>query len=680
MFVQNNPLLSEALLPLFNQILPAHIEPAIQTLLDTNRLEIQNLLKNGHEKVYTWENLVEPLNILEKNLSNAWSTVSHLSSTMDSPELREAHDLMLPKLSEYYTELGQNDALYNAFLSISLHDNFKNLRAAQQKVIRDHLTSFRLSGIALNREDKATLKQIKSKLSDLESQFEHNVLDATQNWHLQITDLNELKGIPEDALELFAQEAKKRDVQGWVITLGYANYHAVMCYAENRLLREEIYKAYSTRASEIGPEGGKWDNGPVMKEILNLRQEQAELLGFKDFTEYSLETKMANNPDIVTQFLFDLAQRSHPKALINFKELQDFALEKYQLSSIKAWDISFLGEQLCQIKYQISEEILKAYFPIHKVLEGLFSITQTLFGMRTEEVLAFEKWHPSVRLFEIYDSENILRGKFFLDLYAREHKREGAWVADCRTRVKWQDGSSQLPVAYIATNIAPPINDHPPLLRHDDVITLFHEFGHCLHHILTTIDYYEVSGHHGVEWDAIELPSQLMENWCWERGALDMLTEHVETKSALPHEVFKNLKASKTFLSGIHLLRQLEFALTDFELHAAASRDIQQTVNNVREKIAVIPVPDYNRFQNSFTHIFAGGYAAGYYSYLWAEILSSDVYESFKKEGFLNPIVGHRYLSTILEKGGSKPAMDLFIDFQGRAPTVDALLRELDLI
>lgn len=679
MSVQNNPLLSEALLPLFNQILPAHIEPAIETLLENNRLAIQNLLKSGHEKVYTWENLVEPLNILEKNLSNAWSTVAHLSSTMDSPELRAAHDLLLPKLSEYYTELGQNDGLYKAFLSISLNDNFKYLSAAQQKVIGDHLTSFRLSGIALNAEDKAKLKDIKSKLADLESQFEHNVLDATENWCLHVTDLNELKGIPEDALKLFVQEAKKRDMQGWVITLGYANYHAVMCYAENRSLREKVYQAYAMRASEIGPDVGKWDNGPVMKAILNLRQAQAALLGFKDFREYSLETKMANNPDVVTQFLLNLAQRSHPKALMNLKELQDFALEKYQLSNIAAWDISFLGEQLCENKYQISEEILKSYFPIHKVLEGLFSITQTLFGMRTVEILAFEKWHPSVRLFEIYDSEDRLRGKFFLDLYAREHKREGAWVSDCRTGVKWQDGSTQLPVAYIVTNIAPAINGSPALLRHDDVITVFHEFGHCLHHILSTIEYYEVSGHHGVEWDAIELPSQLMENWCWERGALDMLTEHVETKKSLPHDLFKNLKASKTFLAGIHLLRQLEFAMVDFDLHAEANRDIQQTVNSVREKIAVIPVPDYNRFQHSFTHIFAGGYAAGYYSYLWAEILSADIYESFKKEGFLNPIVGHRYLSTILEKGGSKPAMDLFIDFQGRAPTVDALLRELDL-
>ena len=466
--------------------------------------------------------------------------------------------------------------------------------------------------------------------------------------------------------------------------MDYSSYHAVQCYAENRELREEIYEAYVSRASEVGPNAGKWDNSPVMTEILTLRQQLAILLGFKDFAEYSLETKMAKEPEKVMSLLSDLAVRAVPKAKRELEELKQFAREQYDLAILEPWDIAFLSEKLCQTQHRISEEELKAYFPIAKVLEGLFKIVHVLFGMRIEELFDFEKWHESVRLFVLYDKDNQERGKFFLDLYAREHKREGAWVADCRTRVKWQEGTLQMPVAYVVTNIAPAVNQEQVLLRHDDVITLFHEFGHCLHHILSTVDYYDVSGHHGVQWDAIELPSQLMENWCWEREALALITEHVETHAALSEELFKNLKASKTFLSGLFLVRQLEFALLDFTLHKQPfpinPNLIQEMVDTIRKQVAVIPVPHYNRFQHSFAHIFAGGYAAGYYSYLWAEVLSSDVYKKFEEKGVLNPEIGKQYLSTILEKGGSKEAMDLFIDFCGREPTVDALLKQLDLI
>lgn len=684
MFHSNNPLLSAELLPLFNKILPAHIEPAIQTLLDTNRLKIKNLLKSGDDQVYTWESLVEPLNKIENNLSNAWSTITHLSSVMDSPAIREAHDAMLPKLTEYYTELGQNESLYQAFLSIASGSVFNILTPAQQKVILDELRDFKLSGIDLAVEQKDQLKVLNTRLSDLGSQFEHNVLDATQGWSLHITNAIRLKGIPASTLQLWRQAAEQKNLSGWLLNLGYASYHAVLCYAEDRALREEIYEAYATRASDVGFNAGKWDNGPVMIEILELRQQLAILLGFRDFAEYSLETKMAKIPQKVMSLLSDLAVRAQPKAAEELEALKQFAHKEYSLLTIESWDIAFLSEQLCQMKYHISEEQLRSYFPINKVLEGLFTIVGSLFGIRIEELFDFDTWHESVRLFVVYDKTGKERGKFFLDLYARENKREGAWVSDCRTRVKWQEGTIQIPVAYVVTNIAPAVDQKQPLLRHDDVITLFHEFGHCLHHILSTVDYYDVSGHHGVQWDAIELPSQLMENWCWEREALDLITEHVDTHSSLPEKLFQNLKASKTFLSGLFLVRQLEFALIDFTLHQQplpiSSMLIQTIVNTIRKQVAVVTVPHYHRFQHTFTHVFAGGYAAGYYSYLWAEVLSSDVYEKFKEGGILNSSVGQCYLTTILEKGGSKEAMDLFIDFQGREPTVDALLKQLALI
>lgn len=678
----DNPLLSEKHLPLFNQILPAHIAPAIEYVLDTNRKQIIALLNNIGD-VPTWENFVEPLSRLDHNLSNVWSTVSYLSSVMDTPELRAAHDTMLPKLSEYYTELGQNEDLYQTFVTIEQDPHFKDLNIAQQKVIRDELRDFRLLGVHLKPAQKNLFKNLRTQLSDLESRFEHQVLDATQGFCVQVTESEKLKGIPADALHLAKLAAKKRNLKGWAFTLDYASYYAVQCYAEDRNLREELYKAYVTRASELGPNAGKWDNSAVMTEILALRQQLAELLGFKDFCGYSLATKMAKKSSKVTDFLWDLARRGTPKAKLELEELKSFALKHYSLSTVRPWDVLFLSEKLCQMKYHVSEEQLKAYFPIHKVLEGLFNIVQILFSMRIEECLDFEKWHESVRLFSVYDQDNILRGQFFLDLYTRENKREGAWVTDCRTRVKWQNGDFQIPVAYVTTNIAPLVHGHT-LLRHDDVITIFHEFGHCLHHILTTVDYYDVSGHHGVEWDAIELPSQLMENWCWERESLDLITEHVETHEKLPEDLFQNLKASRHFLVGLHLVRQLEFAISDFEFHTLHpdkdSVSIQEIINKTRQEVGVVLIPDYNRFQNAFSHVFAGGYAAGYYSYLWAEVLSSDVYEKFKEEGILNARIGQHYLATILEQGASKDMMTLFVNFRGREPTVDALLRHLALI
>lgn len=678
----NNPLLSEKPLPLFNEILPLHVAPAIEEILDANRKQIQALLdKQKNVASYTWETLVEPLNRLENHLNNVWSTVSHLSSVMDSPELRVAHDAMLLKITEYYTELGQNEDLYQAFLSLDKQTSVLN--PIQQKIIRDELRDFRLSGVHLNPEQKIIFKQLKTKLSDLESQFEHHVLDATHGFHLHITDLERLRGIPTDALHLAKQSAIKRNLSGWALTLDYATYHAVQCYAEHRELRETLYYAYVTRASDLGPDANKWNNDPVMSEMLVLRQQLANLLGFKDFREYSVHTKMAKVPSKVSQFLWELVNRASSRAKLEFAELKQFALEKYQLENVSPWDIGFLSEKLRQLKYQISEEQLKAYFPIHKVLEGLFNLVQTLFGIRIEECFNFQKWHETVRLFTVHDKQGTLRGQFFLDLYARENKREGAWVADCRTRVKWRDGSIQTPVAYVTTNIAPAVNDQPALLRHDDVITLFHEFGHCLHHILTTVDYYDVSGHHGVEWDAIELPSQLMENWCWERETLNLMTEHVRTQESLAEDLFQRLTASRHFLAGLFVMRQLEFALVDFELHTEHPNInpmvIQNVVDTIRKQVAVVSAPNYNRFQHAFSHIFAGGYAAGYYSYLWAEVLSSDVYEKFKEEGVLNTHTGQEYLSTILEQGGSKDMMDLFVDFRGREPTVDALLRQLGL-
>lgn len=675
----SNPLLSKDSLPLFNQIQAEHIQPAIDDILSTNRQKINELLNN--KKNYSWATLVEPLEKLENDLGCAWSTVSHLNSVKDTPEFREAHDAALSKITDYSTEMGQNEALYEAYQMIAKSEDYANFNYAQKKVIENELRDFKLSGVGLSKDKKEHFKLLRKKLTELESQFEHNVLDATEGWELLITDIEKLKGMPSHALESTQKAASDKGLQGWLISLDFSTYHAVVSYAENRALRKQVYEANVTRASEVGPNAGKWDNSQVMEEILKIRQELAIILDFNNFAEYSLATKMAKNTDTVLEFLLNLAKRSKPQALKELDELKQFGLKKYGINQLEAWDTSFLSEQLCKEKFTISQEELRPYFPENKVLNGLYTIVNRLFGITIQEEHQFEKWHDTVRLFRVFDEKNKLRGQFYIDLYIRPHKRQGAWVAECRDRVSL-NGTLQTPVAYLVTNFTPAELGKPALLTHDDVTTLFHEFGHCLHHVLTQIDYSSVSGTH-VEWDAVELPSQLLENWCWESDALELISAHYQTGEVLPKAIINKLKEAKNFLSAMFMVRQLEFSLFDFQIHLqknmSSAQQIQTIIEDVRKTVSVMSPPPFNRFQHTFTHIFGGSYAAGYYSYKWAEVLSSDVYEEFEKHGIFNAKIGHKLLSCILEQGGAKDAMALFVEFKGREPQVDALLRHSGL-
>jgi oligopeptidase A len=672
----SNPLLANTELPLFSQIKPEHVVPAIDQLLAEARATVESCL-NATDR-YTWENLIEPIENAEDRLGKAWSPVNHMNSVVNSDELREAYNACLPKLSAYSTEMGQNEALFKAYKSIAESDAYAALDTAQQKIIQNALRDFHLSGIDLDAEKKQRYKEISQELSQLASNFEENVLDATNAWTKLITNELDLTGLPESALAQARQTAEQNGQQGWMITLQFPSYHAVMTYADNRELRREHYEAYSTRASDQGPHAGRWDNSEIMEKILALRHEKARLLGFENYAELSLARKMAETPDDVMHFLEDLADKSWRQARRDLAELRDFARTYYGVGDLQAWDIGYYSEKMRQHFYQLSQEEVKAYFPVTKVLPGLFAVVERLYGLRIAEIHDFDTWHPDVRFFEITDRNGDLRGRFFVDLYARPKKRGGAWMDDCVGRKKIDD-KVQTPVAYLTCNFTPPTGSDPALLTHDEVTTLFHEFGHGLQHMLTKIDHLGVSGINGVEWDAVELPSQFMENWCWEKDALPLMSGHYQTGEPLPDELLNKMLAAKNFQSGMLMVRQLEFSLFDFRIHRdydpAKGGRIYETLNQVREQVAVVIPPAFNRFAHSFGHIFAGGYAAGYYSYKWAEVLSSDAFSLFEEKGIFDPETGNAFLTNILEKGGSEDAMDLFVKFRGRKPTIDALLR-----
>jgi oligopeptidase A len=672
----SNPLLANTELPLFSQIKPEHVVPAIDQLLAEARATVESCL-NATDR-YTWENLIEPIENAEDRLGKAWSPVNHMNSVVNSDELREAYNACLPKLSAYSTEMGQNEALFKAYKSIAESDAYAALDTAQQKIIQNALRDFHLSGIDLDAEKKQRYKEISQELSQLASNFEENVLDATNAWTKLITNELDLTGLPESALAQARQTAEQNGQQGWMITLQFPSYHAVMTYADNRELRREHYEAYSTRASDQGPHAGRWDNSEIMEKILALRHEKARLLGFENYAELSLARKMAETPDDVMHFLEDLADKSWRQARRDLAELRDFARTYYGVGDLQAWDIGYYSEKMRQHFYQLSQEEVKAYFPVTKVLPGLFAVVEKLYGLRISEIHDFDAWHPDVRFFEITDRNGDLRGRFFVDLYARPKKRGGAWMDDCVGRKKIDD-KVQTPVAYLTCNFTPPTGSDPALLTHDEVTTLFHEFGHGLQHMLTKIDHLGVSGINGVEWDAVELPSQFMENWCWEKDALPLMSGHYQTGEPLPDELLNKMLAAKNFQSGMLMVRQLEFSLFDFRIHRdydpAKGGRIYETLNQVREQVAVVIPPAFNRFAHSFGHIFAGGYAAGYYSYKWAEVLSSDAFSLFEEKGIFDPETGNAFLTNILEKGGSEDAMDLFVKFRGRKPTIDALLR-----
>ena len=673
----SNPLLEANTLPAFSRIRPEHVEPAIDSLLAEARKLVDELLSGGGP--FTWDTLVQPLEEMDDRIERAWAPVSHMNAVVNSEALRKAYNACLPKLSEYSTEMGQHAGLYAAFRAIREGEEYPRLSEAQQKIIDNALRDFHLSGVDLPEDRKQRYREIQQELSRLTTRFEENVLDATHGWERHVTEESELAGLPASTLGMARQNAERKKKKGWVLTLDFPVYYGVMSYADRRELRREMYEAYVTRASDQGPNAGKWDNSALMNEILALRHELAQLLGFANYAERSLATKMARRPEEVLGFLHDLAKRSKPHAEQDVAELEAFARQQYGVERLEAWDYSYYSEKLRQHKYAISQEELKPWFPETRVVPGMFDVVERLYGIRIREVDGVDAWHEDVRFYEIRDGEDQLRGQFYLDLYARENKRGGAWMADCVSRMRHRDGKLQVPVAFLTCNLSPPVGDEPAQFTHDEVITLFHEFGHGLHHMLTKVDYLGVSGINGVAWDAVELPSQFMENWCWEREALDLIAGHFRTGERLPDELFERMTAARNFQSAMQMMRQLEFALFDFLMHLEYEPErpdfIQQTLDRVREEVAVIRPPDYNRFQHSFTHIFAGGYAAGYYSYKWAEVLSADAFSLFEENGIFDRETGQRFLHTVLEKGGSREPMDLFIEFRGREPRIDALLR-----
>ncbi|WP_348759922.1 oligopeptidase A [Candidatus Methylocalor cossyra] len=672
----NNPLLDSYALPPFSRIRPEHVLPAVTQVLADNRAAIQALSVPGTTP--TWDTLVEPLEDLEERLNRVWSPVSHLNAVMNSDALREAYNACLPLLSDYATEVGQNEDLYRAYRQLAEGPEFARLDGAQRRLVDNALRDFRLSGVDLPPAQKARYREIAQELASLASRFQDNLLDATHAWSKHLEDEEQLRGLPESARALARQTAAAQGKSGWVFTLEYPSYLAVMTYADDRRLRQEFYTAYVTRASDQGPHAGTWDNGALMERLLALRHEQAQLLGYRNFAELSLATKMARSCDEVMGFLTDLAERARPHAQRDLQELRTYAREQHGLETLKVWDLNYYSEKLRQHRFQLSEEEIRAYFPVGRVIAGLFELVRRLYGLTIQAREGVDVWHPEVTFYEIRDSAGELRGAFYLDLYARPKKRGGAWMDECLTRRRSRAGV-QLPVAYLTCNFAPPAEGQPALLRHEEVLTLFHEFGHGLHHLLTRVDYPGVAGIHGVEWDAVELPSQFMENFCWEPETLALISGHYQTGEPLPKSLLDKMIAARNFQSGMQMVRQLEFALFDFRIHRdydpALGGRIYPILSEVREQVAVVFPPPFNRFPHSFSHIFAGGYAAGYYSYKWAEVLSSDAYARFEEQGLFNPEVGRAFLTHILETGGSRNAMESFVAFRGREPKIDALLR-----
>ncbi|MES9976122.1 MAG: oligopeptidase A [Candidatus Thiodiazotropha sp.] len=673
-----NALINMQGLPSFSAITPDMVEPAMDQLLQENRQIIQQLL--GSQQEYTWKNLVEPLEKAEDRLSRTWSPVSHMNSVVNNDELRAAYNAVLPKLSEYATEVGQNGQLCNAYKQVA---GEAELDRAQRKLLQNALLDFHLSGVDLEEDKKQRFKEISQELSQLTTKFEENLLDATNAWSKLITDESALQGLPESALALARQTAAQRDQEGWLLTLEYPSYLPVMTYADDRQLRREVYEAFATRASDQGPHAGQWDNTEAMERILELRHEQAGLLGFSNYADRSLAKKMARSSDEVIAFLTDLAERSRTQAENELNELREFASEKYGFDDLQAWDIGYYAEKLRQDRHNISQEELKPYFPETRVLPGMFAVVERLYGIRIEETRGIDTWHPDVRFFEIRDSHNHLRGQFYLDLYARPKKRGGAWMDECATRF-FTDTMDQIPVAYLTCNFSPPVDGKPSLFTHDEVLTLFHEFGHGLHHLLTTVDYPAVAGINGVAWDAVELPSQFMENWCWEKAALDLISGHVDTGDPIPDELYRRMYTAKNFQSAMQMVRQLEFALFDFRIHREydprRGGRIYEILQEVRQQVAVITPPAWNRFAHGFSHIFAGGYAAGYYSYKWAEVLSADAFSLFEERGIFNADTGQAFLREVLQQGGSRDAMELFVAFRGREPEIEPLLRHSGIL
>ena len=673
-----NPLLDFKGLPRFAEIKPEHVAPAIEQLLAENRALIVRLLNDSAPP--TWQNFVAPMEDANERVSRAWGPVGHLNAVMNSPELREVYNATLPKITQYYAELGQNLALFVKFKALRNSKEFAGLSPARKKIIENELRDFRLGGAELPDAQKARYLEIQERLSELSSRFSDNLLDATNDYMLVVESKDELGGLPDDVLQAAQEAAQAASKPGWLFTLKAPSYGPLMQYADNRALREKMYRAYGTRASEFGkPE---FDNTALMDEIVKLRGEEARLLGFANYGELSLASKMANSPQQVVEFMRELAQRARPFAEKDLAELREFARTELGISDLQSWDVGYASEKLREQRYAFSEQEVKQYFPENAVLPGMFKLVETLYGLQIKPASA-PVWHDDVRFFDIRNVQGQLVGQFYLDLYARNSKRGGAWMDDVITRRRLEKGI-QTPVAYLNCNFSPPVGGKPALFTHDEVITLFHEFGHGLHHLLTEVEDLGVSGINGVEWDAVELPSQFMENFCWEWDVVHGMTRNSETGETLPRKLFDKMLAAKNFQSGLQTLRQIEFSLFDMLMHsnfeAGGGKSILQLLDEVRAEVAVLIPPAFQRFPHSFSHIFSGGYAAGYYSYKWAEVLSADAYSMFEENGVLNPDVGARFRSEILAMGGSRGAMQSFAAFRGREPSLDALLRHNGLL
>ena len=658
--------------PQFDQITLDQLKTNIQQSITNGQQFIQEL-QAVPESIQEQLKVLEQIDTLENQMSESWGVLSHLNAVMNNTETREVYQSLLPSLSEYYTQLGQHTALYQTYQHV--HDSclFESFPAAQQSAIKLALRDFKLSGVALEGEAKERYAQISARLSQLSSDFSNHVLDTTQAYFKPLTE-QQLKGLPESSIELLKQYGQQRDLEQAVATLDIPSYLAIMTYADDRELREELYKAYTTRASDQSQQT-EFDNTPVMEEILSLRQEMAKLLGFENYAEYSLASKMAPSVQAVDQFLVELAEHARQPALKEIEDLKTIAAEN-GVTEIQPWDSTYYSEKLKVQQFNLSQEALKPYFPTPKVIQGLFSIVNRLYGIQVIEREA-PLWHKDAHYYELED-QGIVIGGFYFDLYARSGKRGGAWMSGFRSRMQTNDGL-QKPICYMVGNFTPPVGDQPALLTHDEVVTLFHEFGHGLHHMLTEVDNISVAGTHGVAWDAVELPSQFMEFWTWDNESLALISEHIETKESLPADLLKALLDARFFQSGMQTLRQIEFALFDLSIHKAApalnAEQVQSTLNDIRQKFSVLPTVPYNRFQNSFSHIFAGGYAAGYYSYKWAEVLASDAFDRFESEGIFNIETGKEFRQAILAVGGKDTALDAFVRFRGREPKIDALLR-----
>jgi oligopeptidase A len=677
----DNPLLRDDTLPAFSQIRPEHVPPAIDALLADYRDAINDLLAAGARHDFASVMLTQER--LEQRLARAWAPVSHLHSVADSEALRAVYGPAEEKLTEHAIELGQNRDLYAAVQSLADAPDFAGLPRAERALVEHALRDFRLSGVALEEPARSRFREIGVELSKLSTEFSNAVLDASEAWHEHVSDERDLAGIPESGLAVLRQYAEDQQLAGYLVTLKQPSVQAVLTYADNRGLRERVYWAYQTRASDQGPNAGRFDNGARIEKIMALRHEAAQLLGFANAAEESLATKMASSPTEVMEFLHDLAARARPVAQQELATLREFARRELKLDNLESWDVGYASEKLRQQRYALDEEQLKPYFPLPAVIEGLFGITATLYGITLAEREGVDVWHPAVRYYDVRDADGRVFAGAYVDLYARNGKRGGAWMDVCRAR--FDDGAQrQLPVAFLTCNFAPPTDGKPALLTHDDVLTLFHEFGHGLHHLLTGIALPSIGGIEGVEWDAVELPSQFMENFGWNRQALDLFARHYQTGERLPDELFGRMLAARHFHAGLFLVRQLEFALFDFLLHldydpAQGARTLA-VLEDVRKQVAVLHPPAWQRFPHGFSHIFAGGYAAGYYSYLWAELLSADAFGAFEEQAaasgtMMDRATGERFRREVLAVGASRPALESFMAFRGRKPEPEALLR-----